>query len=204
MRCCTTFAARSFRRRALASRRPRAGSSSLGANNPPRNIYPCKPGGPNDYVFVYTSRGNPEHWPRLLKAIGREELIGDARYATREARVEHEKEIDAIIAEWTRQRTKMEAMRIIGAAGIPAGAVLDSMELHSDPSFEQRGIMQTIQHPKAGAYKMPAWPVRFSGSPPQVKPAPLLGQHNDVVLAEWLGLDKDAVGTLRTDGVLGG
>jgi len=57
--------------------------------------------------------------------------------------------------------------------------------------------MQTIQHPKAGAYKMPAWPVRFSGSPPPVKPAPLLGQHNDQVLAEWLGMTPDAIAALH-------
>ena len=47
------------------------------ANNPPGGIYPCKPGGPNDYVYLLTSRANPEHWPRLLKLIGREDLIGD-------------------------------------------------------------------------------------------------------------------------------
>ena len=52
-----------------------------------------------------------------------------------------------MIAAWTRQHTKHEAMEIIGAAGIPAGAVLDTMELSNDPTFEQRGIMQTIDHP---------------------------------------------------------
>ena len=152
-------------------------------------------------MFVYTSRGNPEHWGRLLKAIGREDLIGDPRYATREARIEHEAEVDAIIADWTRRHTKQEAMDIIGAA-VPAGAVLDTGELLADPSFEQRGIMQVIDHPKAGAYKMPAWPVRFSGSPPPVHPAPLLGAHNEEVLAEWLGLSTDAIGTLRADSVI--
>ena len=64
---------------------PSAQSNSGG--NPPCNIYPCKPGGPNDYVYVYTSRGNPQHWPRLLEAIGRKDLIGDPRYETQDARV---------------------------------------------------------------------------------------------------------------------
>src|SRR5271154_6320289 len=57
---------------AAAPRRPPA-------HNPPRGLFPCKPGGPNDYVYLLTSRANPEHWPRLLKLIGREDLIGDAR-----------------------------------------------------------------------------------------------------------------------------
>src|SRR6202790_4773130 len=80
------------------------------ANNPPGGIYPCKPGGPNDYVYLLTSRANPEHWPRLLKLIGREDLIGDPRYDKASARVEHEAEVDEIIAQWTRQHTKQEAM----------------------------------------------------------------------------------------------
>jgi formyl-CoA transferase len=87
-----------------APRRPAAG------NNAPSGIYPCKPEGPNDYVYLLTSRANPDHWPRLLKLIGREDLIGDPRYDTAAARVEREAEVDEIIAQWTRQRTKEEAM----------------------------------------------------------------------------------------------
>src|SRR5438874_4977945 len=75
------------------------------ANNPPGGIYPCKPGGPNDYVYLLTSRANPEHWPRLLKLIGREELIGDPRYDTADARLKCEAEVDEMITGWTMQRT---------------------------------------------------------------------------------------------------
>ncbi len=135
--------------------------------------------------------------------IGREELIGDSRYDSPEARRAREPEVDAMVAEWTRKHDKHEAMRIIGAAGIPAGAVLDTSELLHDPSFEARGIMQTIQHPTAGPYKMPAFPVRFSGQPPTVKPAPLLGQHTDEVLDDWLAISRDETATLRGNGVIG-
>ena len=69
-------------------------------------------------------------------------------------------------------------MKIIGEAGVPAGAVFDTLELMNDPSLTQRGIMQDVEHPTTGKYKMPAWPVRFDGTPPKVKPSPLLGQHN--------------------------
>ncbi len=64
----------------------------------PSGIYPCKPGGPNDYVYVYTSRTNPAHWRRLLEVIGRAELIGDARFDTATARLDHEPEVDEMIA----------------------------------------------------------------------------------------------------------
>ena len=65
-------------------------------------------------------------------------------------------------------RTKHEAMAQVGGAGIPAGAVLDTMELQNEPSFEQRGIMQVMQHPVHKPFKMPAWPVRVDGKPPRV------------------------------------
>ena len=179
----------------------RAGAKPLEGNNPPGNIYPCAPGGPNDYVHVYTSRANPQHWPRLLEAIGRKDLVGDPRYATREARVEREQEVDAIISEWTLKHDKYEAMRVIGAA-VPAGAVRDPLELLNDPNFEDRGIIQTIQHPAHGAFKMPGWPVRFNGKPPVVKPAPLLGQHSSEVLKDWLGMTEEQVATLRAEKII--
>jgi formyl-CoA transferase len=180
---------------------PRAGAQSIGGNNPPCNIYPCAPGGPNDYVYVYTSRGNPQHWPRLLEAIGRKDLIGDPRFETREARVKHEKEIDAVITEFTSKRDKDECMRVIGAA-VPAGAVRDTLELLNDPNFEERGIIQTIQHPTNGPFKMAGWPVRFNGKPNVVKPAPLLGQHSAEVLKDWLGMSEDQVAELVADKVI--
>lgn len=180
----------------------RAGAGSVLAKNPPMGIYPCKGGGPNDYVYVYTSRANPEHWRRLLGVIGREELIGDARYDTSAARLEREAEVDAMVADWTRRHEKVEAMRLLGAAGIPAGAVLDTAELLADATFRDRGIMQTVQHGNVGTYTMPTWPVRFGGRPPPLKPAPLLGEHTDAVLHDWLSLDAGAIGALRGDGVV--
>ena len=115
----------------------RAGAKTIEGGNPPSNIYPCAPGGPNDYVYVYTSRANPQHWPKLLEAIGRQDLIGDKRYETSMARAERESEVDAIISEWTRKHDKYEAMRVIGAA-VPAGAVRDTLELMNDPNMEER------------------------------------------------------------------
>jgi formyl-CoA transferase len=182
---------------------PRAADTSVTGGNPPMGTFPSKGGGPNDYVYVYTSRANPEHWRRLLAVIGREDLIGDPRYDSPAARAERAGEVNEMVANWTRQRTKHEAMEIIGAAGIPAGAVLDTMELTNDPTFERRGIMQTIEHPVAGPFKMVAWPVRFSGNPPPVKPAPLLGENNDDVLTTWLGLGADKIGDLRTANIIG-
>ena len=170
---------------------PRGGSAhSQPGGLVPSALYPCKPGGPNDYVYIFCSRANPEHWRRLMKVIGREDLIGDARYDTQDARSQHAAEVDEIIAAWTRGQSKEDAMKLIGAAGVPAGAVFDTVELMNEPSLVERGIMQTIEHPTTGKVKMPAWPVRFDGQPAKVKPSPLLGQHNAEVLGQWLGMAR--------------
>jgi formyl-CoA transferase len=179
---------------AAAPRRPPGG-------NPPSGIFACAPGGPNDYVYILTSRANPEHWPRLLKLIGREDLIGDARYATPDLRLEREAEVNEIVTGWTSQRSKHEAMAQLSGVGVPAGAVLESMEITSEPSFRKRGILQTMTHGER-TMAMTTWPVRFDGVPAEVKPAPLLGEHTGEVLGDWLGYDADAVAGLRRDGIV--
>ena len=175
---------------------PRNGSRSTTA---PSGIFPCAPGGANDWIYVFARQ--KDHWHRLLKLLGREDLIGDPRYETPKARGERMAEVNAMVADWTRRRDKHEAMRIIGAAGVPAGAVLDTMELTNEPSFTDRGILQTVQHP-AGPFKMPSWPVRFDGRTPKLAPAPLLGQHNAQVFGEWLGISAADVETLQKEGVV--
>ena len=181
----------------------RDGTRSGGGSNGPSGLYPCAPGGSNDYVWIMTSRGNPEHWVRLCKVMGREDLIDDPRFATAGLRAENDAALDPIISAWTRTRTKHEAMAQVGSAGIPAGAVLDTMELTNDRTFEERGIFQTIQHPTVGEFRMPSWPVRFGGKPPTVTPAPLLGQHTQEVLHDWLGVDAATAANLRQARVVG-
>ena len=109
-----------------------------------------------------------------------------------------EAEIDAIITEFTSKRDKYECMRVIGAA-VPAGAVRDTLELMNDPNFEERGIIQTIDHPTNGKFRMATWPVRFNGKPVPVKPAPLLGANSDEVLKDWLGIGAEEAAKLRAD-----
>jgi formyl-CoA transferase len=134
--------------------------------------------------------------------MGREDLKGDPRFETQAARTERPKEVDAIISEWTRNHTKEEAMTVLGAAGVPAGAVFDTLELMNDASLAERGIMQTIEHPTTGKVKIPAWPVRFDGLPTKVKPSPMLGEHANDVLSSWLGMDAKRIAALREEGIV--
>lgn len=180
----------------------RAGAGTITGGNAPMGLYPCKPEGPNDYVYLYVTRANNSHWHRLLKVIGREDLIDEERFNSSTKRFEHKEEIDNLVIPWTRQRTKREAMEAIGAAGIPCGAVYDTMEIHNEPHFTERDIFQEIDHPTRGDFKMAGWPVKMSGSNVPVESAPLLGEHNEDVLTEWLGLSPEEVKRLQDDGAL--
>ena len=195
MRTCFAVQARTGK---AAERR---GGKTVMGSNAPSGLYQCKPFGPNDWIYVMTSRANPEHWARLMKLFGRDELIDDPRYNTGPARLANEADVDAIVTEWTSKHTKQEAMELISGVGVPAGAVFDTMELQNEPSFEKRGIMQVMEH-SSGPFKMPAWPVRVDGKPPRIKPSPLLGEHNTDVLKTWLGIGADEVAALKKEGVL--
>ena len=92
-------------------------------------------------------------------------------------------------------------MALVGGAGIPAGAV-STRELHERPNFEERGIMQVMQHPILQAVQMPAWPVRIDGKPPNIQASPVLGEHTENVLKSWLGLSEADVKSLHGDGIL--
>jgi formyl-CoA transferase len=135
--------------------------------------------------------------------IGREDLIGDARYLTPGDRVEREPEVDEVIAAWTRGRSKYDAMTAVGEAGIPAGAVLDTDELNNDVTFEERGVMQTMVHPVHRPFKMPGWPVRVDGKATRLKSSPMLGEHTDEVISDWLGLNGAAIADLKNGGAVG-
>jgi formyl-CoA transferase len=180
----------------------RVGDQSVSGGNPPCGIFPCKGGGPNDYVYVYTSRTNPEHWKRLLGVLGREDLLAEPRFANTTTRSEHEGEINELVSSWTRKHDKHTAMRMLGEAGIPAGAVLDTKELVEDQTFYERGILQVMDHPVIKDYVLPAWPVRHDGVPPAVAASPLLGEHTVQVLESWLGLDKREIEGLEQDKIV--
>jgi formyl-CoA transferase len=150
----------------------------------PTGLYPCRGGGPNDYCVLYTSRANNVQWHRLLDAIGRPELKDDPRFATPESRREHVEAVDGVLSEWTRSQTKHEVMERLGAAGVPVGAAFDTMELSSDPYLRERGMFVTVDHPARGSFTMPGWPVHMSGSHVPITRSPLLGEHNDEILAE--------------------
>ncbi len=180
---------------------PRAGNqSNLGSA--PCEVYRCKGGGENDYCYIYASRAESRQWDRLLKVIGREELIGDPRFKSQSDRYRNREEIDAIITEWTLQHDKRAVMEMLGSAGVPAGPVFDTKELRDDPHLRKSGMFVTVKHPTRGDFTMPGWPVKMSESNVPVVAAPLLGQHTEEVFSEMLGYMPDQVAELKAEKVI--
>jgi formyl-CoA transferase len=104
-----------------------------------------------------------------------------------------------MLSEWTKQYDKIEVMKRLGEQGIPAGAVMDTMELSNDPDLNRREIFVTVKHPVRGDFKMPGWPVKMSGSKVPITASPLLGADTDAVYGELLGLSKDELAKLREE-----
>jgi formyl-CoA transferase len=166
----------------------------------PTDLYPCAPGGPNDYVYLHVPTRHM--LDSLMTTIGRPELVVDPRFDTEEARAEHGDALWEIIARWTKKRTKYEVMEALGPVGVPCGAVLDSGDILKDRHLRERGSIETMHHPVRGDWDLAGPPVRLSASRVEYLPSPLLGEHTEEILAEKLGLDSEAVHSLRESGAI--
>jgi formyl-CoA transferase len=172
----------------------RAGAGVVG------DIFKCAPGGDNDYAYILCT--TTEMWQALCNTIGRPDLADDPRFKERKERQNYMEELARIIEEWTGKHTKHEVMKILGGAGVPCGAVLDSVELLNDPHMRERGMVVTVDHPVRGKFTMPGCPVKLEDSPADVKSAPLLGQHNAEIYGEMLGLTPGDLEQLKQQGVV--
>ena len=177
------------------------GNRGVLGTNAPSEAYPCKGDGPNDYCYIYTTRAGNHHWERLLHVIGRDDLLGDPRFADNKDRSAHTDEVDEIIKPWVADRTKREVMETLGKAGIPAGAVFGTDELIDDPFLRDDGMFPEVNHPVRGTLRMPGWPVKMSDSFVPAAAAPLLGQDNAQIYGE-LGYTPPQLEALHSEEVI--
>lgn len=164
----------------------------------PTGLFPCKPGGRSDWVWVVVAGGRMRK--ALMETIGRPDLAqtNGARGITRDEGDDVRQAIEA----WTSQRTKFEVMEKMREVGVPSGPVLDSGEIFENEHLRERGMLVDIEHPTRGPMTLLGCPIRLSESPAVHRRAPLLGEHTAEVLAEELGLEVSDVEALVESGVV--
>jgi formyl-CoA transferase len=179
-----------FNRRSFARYLATGTPPSRGSNVRMKEIFATKGGSPYDYCCIPLSQLSDDQWQRLLRVTG---SINGAQLATSQDRVRYMGKIEMSLAAWCSRHTKVEAMDALQGAGVPAGAVLSTTDLSLDEDLRQCGMFATFEHPVRGTVTIPAWAVRMSESPVSVRSSPLLGQHTEEVLTEWLGQGKDEI-----------
>ena len=166
----------------------------------PFNAYPAKDG------WLVIGAGTDTHWHNILRAIGREELIGDQRFANLSGRITRSEEVDAIITEWTKERTSEEAMSQMRTFEVICGPVNTIKDILAWPHIKARDMLQDLQHPTLGPLpdvKTAGFPIKFSDSPGRLdQPAPLSGQHNEEILCGLLGMGNQELEKLKGEGVI--
>ena len=174
---------------------PRAGHASGGGQ--PGHALRCAGHGPNDFVYVIIQ---PQSWGPLMEVIGREDLVDDPEWATPEARLPKLDECFMLIEGWTVTKNKLDLMRILNEHEIPCGPILSMKELAEEKSLRDTGTVVEVDHPERGKYLTVGNPIKLSDSPVEVTRSPLLGEHTEEILKEFLGYSDDQIEEAREAG----
>lgn len=176
---------------------PRTGNRHGGLTISPYNVYPTA----DSYIAIITV--TEDHWLGILDAIGRPELKDVPRFKTNPERVKVMDEVDAIVEAWTRTKLRDEAIAILRANRVPSAPVRNLREVINDRHMHERGMLEEIEHPDLGRITVPTSPLRYHGADKvATTPSPKIGQHNDKVYGEWLGLSPDELAALRAEGAI--
>lgn len=171
-------------------REPRSGHPSL----TPCQLYRTADG----WIFLMCNK--EKFWPILCEALGRPQWAADPRFAGFKARLAHRALIQEMLDEALSAKTTAEWLVEFGGR-VPAAPVLDVAQALDNPFVAERGALQTLEHPQAGAFRLLATPIRVKGAEPPARPAPALGADTDRVL-EQAGIDARERARLRDDGVI--
>ncbi|MCP8940838.1 CoA transferase [Alsobacter sp. SYSU M60028] len=160
------------------------------------------PAAGEDEWLVVAARDEDE-WHALCEAIGQPELARDPRFATLADRRANEDALSAIIAAWSRTRSKHEAASHLQRCGVPAAPVRTAEDLAHSDDLARSGFFTWLEHPDAGRHPYPTLPIRLSLTPGgQFRAAPVFGGDTRVVLRDLVGLDERALEAAREAGVI--
>jgi len=178
---------------------PRAGNDSGGGQL--GNAVRCKPGGPNDFLYVVVQEAV---WNALARRIGPEvgmpELATDPKFAKIADRRANQNDMWEIIGEFALKHTKRELMAILNPLDVPCGPVMSTEDLTHDEHVRGRDMWVEIDHPQRGKWFNVGMPIKLSASPAVIRRSPTLGEHTDEVLKSVLGYEDAKINALKSAG----
>jgi benzylsuccinate CoA-transferase BbsF subunit len=165
----------------------------------PHNCYRCR----GDDKWVSIAISTPEEWDSFCAVLGNPPWMRDERFADAYERWRNQEEMDKLVTAWTINYTHYEVTDMLQKVGVAAMPSLSNEEIVSDPHFKQRGMTTTVEHPVMGEVVIFGVPWKFSKTPSRItKAAPVMGESNDYVFRELLGLPSDEIGRLVDEGVI--
>jgi crotonobetainyl-CoA:carnitine CoA-transferase CaiB-like acyl-CoA transferase len=152
---------------------------------------------------VYVHAGTQPLFERLASILNRPELVEDPRFSSMAARMQHIDEAEAIVSEWTADRTASEVEEILAGAGIPCGVVADMARAAQNPQLLSREMLVPVEHPTLGRLVVPGIPIKLSATPGEVKLAPpVVGQDNSDVYCGLLGVTQEELQEFKQERII--
>ena len=163
----------------------------------PYETYRCKDG------YINVACGNDNMWRKFCAVLGQESWPEDERFRTNADRVQHRRQLGALIEPVMLEKTQDEWISALRGAGLPCGPIQTVGQACEDPQVLARDMIVALEHPKAGPIRVTGLPLKLSETPGAIhSPPPLLGQHTQEVLADWLQMGTREVEGLRQEGVV--
>ncbi|MBP2296813.1 CaiB/BaiF CoA transferase family protein [Azospirillum rugosum] len=156
-----------------------------------------------DGKWLHMVAGNDAHFPRLTRIMNRPDLLTDPRFATLDARMRNIEAIEAIVAEWIAGMPADDVVALLRQAELPSAKIATLPDLLANPYMREAKQIVDIPHAKTGSFTTHGLTVRLSDSPGSIRrAAPVLGEHTEDVLGEWLGMTHSDVASLRDGGIV--
>ena len=176
---------------------PRVGNRHGGLALAPYNVYEASDG--HIAVVCVTE----PHWHKMLAAMGREDLKHDPRFSTNKARVENLAQTDEVVQQWASSRTRDELVALSKHHGFPAAPVRNLIEVMNDPHMHARGMLEWFEDEDLGRIVLPGSPLMIHGADRVATvSSPKLGQHNQEIYGQWLGMSDAAIEALKKEGTI--
>ena len=164
----------------------------------PHGIYRAR----GDDRWISIAIRDDAEWQQLARHID-PGLPSDARFATAQARKEHEDELDAIVGGWTSERDEWEMTALLQGEGLAVAPVMDMRDVADDPHMNSRGFFVQLEHPEAGVQKHAGIPWKLHGTPVSIdEPAPCMGEDNEYIVKTLLGRSDEEYDRLVSEGIL--